>query len=70
LQKQIDEIKESIQFAPANCVENCVQWNERQLEKQRQAEGMRAQLEEMKKHLDTMQDAARKQGYGSSVYDP
>jgi len=70
LQKQIDELKESIQFAPPNCVENCVQWNERQQEKQRQAEAMQAQLDEMNKHLEEMQDAARKQGYGSSVYDP
>ena len=70
LQKQIEEINQSIQFAPANCVENCATWNERQLQKQRQAEGMRAQLEEMRKHLDEMQDSARKQGYGSAVYDP
>jgi len=70
LQKQIVEINQSVQFAPANCVENCAQWNERQLQKQRQAEGMQAQLEEMRKHLDEMQDSARKQGYGSAVYDP
>ncbi len=70
LQKQIDSINRSIQFAPANCVANCVQWNERQLEKQRQAEGMQVQLEEQKKRLESMQDSARKQGYGSAVYDP
>jgi len=70
LQKQIDEVKASIQFAPGNCVENCVQWNEHQLEKQRQAEGMQAQLEEQKRRLEQMQEAARKQGYGSAVYDP
>lgn len=70
LQKQIDKINQSIQFAPANCVANCVQWNEHQLQKQRQAEGMQAQLEEMRKHLEEMQDSARKQGYGSAVYDP
>src|ERR1700693_671353 len=70
LQKQIDEINRSVRFAPANCVANCVQWNERQLAKQRQAEGMQAQLEEQKKHLESMQDSARKQGYGSVVYDP
>jgi hypothetical protein len=70
LEKQIGAIKDSIQFAPPNCVENCVQWNELQQEKQRQAEGMQTQLDEMKKHLEEMQDSARKQGYGSSVYDP
>jgi hypothetical protein len=70
LQKQIVAINQSIQFAPGNCVENCVQWNERQVEKQRQAEGMQSQLDELKKYLEEMQDSARKQGYGSAVYDP
>jgi hypothetical protein len=31
---------------------------------------MQSQLEQQKKRLEEMQDAARKQGYGSSVYDP
>jgi hypothetical protein len=70
LQRQVDEISESIRFAPANCVANCVGWNERQREKQQQVERMQAQLEEEKRRLDDMQDSARKQGYGSSVYDP
>lgn len=70
LQKQIDEINESIKFAPANCVSGCEQWNERQKEKQQQVERMQAQLEELKKRLDEMQEAARKQGLGSSVYEP
>ena len=30
LQGQVDELNESVRFAPANCVENCVGWNERQ----------------------------------------
>ncbi len=70
LQRQIDGINRSIRFAPANCVANCVQWNERQMAKQRQAKGMQAQLEEQKRRLESMQDSARKQGYGSAVYDP
>ncbi len=70
LQRQADALNESIHFAPGNCVENCVQWNERQKEKQQQVERMRAQLDEQKKQLEDMQESARKQGYGSSVYDP
>ncbi len=70
LQRQVDEINESIRFAPANCVANCVGWNERQREKQQRVERMQTQLEEEKRRLEEMQDAARKQGYGSSVYDP
>jgi len=70
LQRQIDEISESIKFAPANCVSGCEQWNERQKGKQQQVERMQAQLDELKKHLEEMQESARKQGLGSSVYEP
>jgi predicted RNase H-like nuclease (RuvC/YqgF family) len=70
LQKQIDEVNESIRFAPANCVRNCEQWNAHQQEKQQQVERMQAQIAEQKKRLDEMQESARHQGYGSAVYDP
>ena len=70
LQSQISELANSIQYAGANCVANCVQWNERQQQKQEQLETMKAQLERTQKSLEDMQDAARKQGFGSSVYDP
>ena len=69
LQRQIDEISESIKFAPANCVSGCEQWNERQKGKQQQVEQMQGQLDELKKHLEEMQESARKQGLGSSVYE-
>jgi len=70
LQGDIDKTNDSIHFAPANCVSNCVQWNERQKDKQQQVEQMKAQLEDQKKRLEDMQESARKQGYGSAVYDP
>ncbi|MFZ1011197.1 MAG: hypothetical protein WAN65_30440 [Candidatus Sulfotelmatobacter sp.] len=70
LQRQVDELSESIRFAPANCAANCVGWNERQREKQQRVESMQSQLEEEKRRLEDLQDSARKQGYGSSVYDP
>jgi predicted RNase H-like nuclease (RuvC/YqgF family) len=70
LQARIDEMNESIRFAPGNCVANCTQWNEAQKQKQREVEQMQTQLEEAKKHLQEMEDHARKQNYGSSVYDP
>src|SRR5208283_1247672 len=70
LQRQVDELNESIRFAPANCVSGCVGWNERQREKQQRVERMQEQLEEQKRRLDDLQESARKQGYGSSVYDP
>jgi chromosome segregation ATPase len=70
LESQVAALSESIRFAPGNCVANCVEWNEHQKEKQQQVERMQAQLEDQKKQLEEMQDSARKQGYGSAVYDP
>lgn len=70
LQTGIDKLNESIQFAPGNCVAGCVQWNERQKQKQQQVERMRSNLETQKKNLEHLQEQARQQGYGSSVYDP
>jgi chromosome segregation ATPase len=70
LQSQIDSVNDSIRFTSANCASGCAQWNERQLQKQQQVEQMKAQLEEQKKQLDDLQESARKQGFGSSIYDP
>lgn len=70
LQKQITEEGDSVHYAGGNCVSNCAQWNQRQQQKQQEVESMKAQLEEQQKRLEDMQDAARKQGFGSSVYDP
>jgi uncharacterized coiled-coil protein SlyX len=47
-----------------------VQWNERQKQKQQEVERMRSQLETQKKRLQSMQESARQQGYGGTVYDP
>jgi LAS superfamily LD-carboxypeptidase LdcB len=70
LQGNIDKVNESIQFAPGNCVSGCVQWNEHQKQKQADVERMQAELKDQQKRLDDMQEAARQQGYGSSVTDP
>ena len=70
LESDIKTLNDSIQYAGANCVANCVEWNERQKQKQDQVESLKIQLEEQKKHLGELQDAVRKQGYGSSVYEP
>jgi hypothetical protein len=70
LRSDIDRLNDSIHFAPGNCVANCVQWNERQQQKQQQVEVLKSQVEDQRKKLEDMQDSARQQGYGSSVYDP
>ena len=70
LQQDIKSLSESIHFAGGNCVANCSQWNERQQQKQQEVDTMKAQLEEQQKALEEMQESARKEGFGSSVYDP
>jgi hypothetical protein len=70
MKAQIDQLNDSIHFASGNCVAGCAQWNERQQGKQQQLEVMKAQLEDQQKRLEAIQEAARQQGYGSSVYDP
>ena len=70
LQEDIKTTGDSIHYAGANCVANCTQWNEKQQEKQQEVDTMKAQLEDAKKQLEEMQEAARKEGFGSKVYDP
>lgn len=70
LRQDIKSLGDSIHFAGANCVANCAEWNERQQQKQQEVDTMKAQLEEQQKALEEMQESARKEGFGSTVYDP
>ncbi len=70
LQHEIDSVSDSIHYAGANCVANCEAWNEHQKQKQDQVETMKSQLRDQQKKLEEMQESARKQGFGSSVYEP
>jgi hypothetical protein len=70
LEREIATLNESVHYAGGNCVANCVQWNERQKEKQDRVEVMKQQLEEQQKRLEDLQESARKQGFGSAVYEP
>jgi len=70
MQSEINELGASIHYTGANCVSNCAEWNERQQQKQQRLDAMKAQIEEQQKRLEEMQEAARKQGFGSSVYEP
>jgi len=70
LQREIASLSGSIHF-PVNCLPStCDQRNERQLEKEDRVEIMKQQLEQQQKRLEDLQESARKQGFGSSVYDP
>ena len=69
LEAEIARVSSSVRYSRTNCY-NCAQYNEQQRQKQDQVEAMKSQLEEQKKQLEDLQDQARKQGFGSSVYDP
>lgn len=69
LQHNIDSLSSSIHFSQGN-YEKHVAWNERQRQKQQDVENMKSQLDRFQKHLEELQESARRQGYGSSVYDP
>jgi hypothetical protein len=64
------EIARASSARVGNCVVNCFQHNERLQQRQQQLDAMNLQLQEQRKQLDQMQETARRQGYGSSVYDP
>jgi hypothetical protein len=70
LQRQIDDLNSSVHFVEANRYWNGVQYNQRQVKKQNDVEQMRQQLQQQKQQLEQMQEAARRQGFGSAVYDP
>ena len=70
LEQDIKAIGDSIHFAGGNCVANCAQWNEHQQEKQHEVETMKTQLEEQRKLLESLQEEARKAGFGGSVTEP
>ena len=70
LQEQIDKLNASIRFVEANAYVNGAQYNQYQAKKQQQVENMKTQLAEQKKKLEEMQEAAKKAGMGSAVYDP
>lgn len=70
LQRQISTLRDSIHF-PENCLPHtCAQRNERQLNKESRVETLNHQLEQQQKRLEELQESARKQGFGSAVYEP
>jgi hypothetical protein len=70
LQSQVEKLSDSVHFVEANRYYNGVQYNQYQLKKQQEAQRMQKQLDGEKKALGDAQEAARKAGFGSVVYDP
>jgi hypothetical protein len=68
-QRNIDRLSKSIYFAGGDYEIHEV-WNERQRRKLEQLEIMKSRLQDLQDRLDQLQEAARRQGYGNSVYDP
>jgi len=69
LQHAVERLTESMRY-PEACVTDCAQKYEEQRIKEKQLESMKAQLEQQQKRLEELQESARKQGFGSAVYDP
>lgn len=70
MQKSVEQLKSSVHFVEANRYEDGVQYNQRQLRKLQYVDQQQKRLDEQKKRLDAMQEAARRAGLGSAVYDP
>lgn len=70
LQAHIDKLTESVHFVTANNYVNGVEYNQYQVRKQQEVKNLQKQLEEQQKKLTELQEAARKDGMGSSVYQP
>jgi len=69
LQREIANLSASSHF-PVACLRNCPQRIDRQLQKENRVEVLKSQLDQQQRHLEELQESARKQGFSSSVYDP
>lgn len=70
LQSRIAQVNSSIRFTQTTVTWNAVRHNERQEQKLDQVEQMQDQLAEEQKRLEELQESARREGFGSSVYEP
>jgi len=69
VQRHIDTLTDSLHAVLTNSTDEPV-WNYREKERQRQITDLQTQLSDLRRRLEDTQEAARRQGYGSSVYDP
>jgi hypothetical protein len=70
LQNQVEKLNDSVHFVEANRYYNGVQYNQYQMKKQQEAQRLQKQLDTEKKALGDAQESARKDGFGTAVYDP
>jgi hypothetical protein len=69
MQKDCDELEKSVRFVTANGYSNGPQHNAAQQKKLDRLEVMKVRLQQEKDKLAALRDGARKDGYGSVVYD-
>jgi hypothetical protein len=69
LQRRIDVLNGSLHAVLTNSNDQPV-WNLREKEREHQLSELQAQMCDLQRRLEDTQEAARRQGYGSSVYDP
>ncbi len=69
MQRHLDTLTDSLHAVLTNSTDEPV-WNYREKDRQRQITDLQAQLSDLHRRLEDTQEAARRQGYGSSVYDP
>ena len=70
LRAQIQKLNSTVRFSSPTCHYHCVEHNENQLRKEDQVQRMQDQLAEEKQKLNDLQEAARRDGFGNSVYEP
>ena len=70
LQSRIDKVNSSVRFSRTSQTWNAVRNNERQEQKLDNVQQMQTQLAEAQKKLEQLQESVRREGFGSSVYDP
>lgn len=69
LRAQIEKTEKSIQFVTANGYSNGPQYNAEQKKRQDGVAIAKKRLEQEQQKLDEMKESARKEGFGSAVYD-
>ena len=70
LQQRIDQLNDTIRATNLGCTDNCVPTNLRLKGKVDELNNLKLEFAEQQRQLEVLQDSARKQGFGSAVYDP
>jgi hypothetical protein len=70
LEHEVARLSSSVHFVEVNRYSNGVQYNQYQARKQEEVVRLQKQLDGETKKLSDMQEAARKAGFGNSVYEP